>query len=93
MELNEGKIRVMRHALGIDLWKKPERKNNKLVAYRNHYCAQNPSKEFTWWEELVKDKLANRLTDSVNGFVYYGVSELGVAELERAIEEKIILKD
>ena len=93
MKLTNEKIRIMRHALGFDAWKNPKRMDNKLTAFRNHYCAQNPSKEFSMWEELVKDKLAVRITDIVNGFVYYGVSELGISELEKEIKEKIVLTE
>lgn len=93
MKLTNEKVRIMRHALGIDAWKNPKKMGEKLIAFRNHYCVQNQSKEFTWWEELAKDKLAVRITGIVNGFVYYGVSELGISELEKEIREKIVLTE
>ena len=93
MKLTDEKVRIMRHALGIDAWKTSKRTAGKLVAFRNHYCTQNPSKEFTQWEELAKDKLAVRTTDVVNGFVYYSVSEFGISELEKEIREKIVLTE
>lgn len=90
---DEKELKVMRHALGIDLWKTPEMLDGAYVSRRNHYCASNPSPEFDLWEGLVADGMAVRTTEMVNGFVYYAVSEDGIAAMERETGEKITIKD
>lgn len=89
---SEKELKLMRHALGIDLWKTPEMRDGAYVSHRNHYCARNPSEEFDAWESLVSRGLASRASDMVNGFVYYSVSPVGVAALEEDTGERIIME-
>lgn len=88
MELSPRQIKMMKHAIGLDISKgKVQKDKNVYEAYRNYYSASKPIPE---WQRLVTEKLASATPDSDGGIVYRLTDE-GANVLSEIFEITIIL--
>ena len=65
----------MKHALGLNQWQSPYRKNGKFQAYRNRYAAQPQSDEHMMWDYLEERGFASSYYDGQ--YVWFNVTEKG----------------
>ena len=86
--LSEKDLHMMQHALGLNLWRHPKKKKGKLQAYRNRYAASNPSAECQMWESLCERELAESYRND-GSMIFFSVSESGIRELEKVMNEQI----
>jgi hypothetical protein len=86
--LSEKELHMMRHALGLNSWQNPKKKKGKLQAYRNRYAASNPSAECQMWQSLCERGLAESYRND-GSMIFFSVTESGIRELEKVINEQI----
>lgn len=88
MELTPRQIKMMKHAIGLDISNgKIQKNNNVYEAYRNYYSASKPIPE---WQRLVGNKLATATSDS-DGDIVYRLTDDGAKVLSEIFEITIIL--
>ena len=86
--LSEKELHMMKHALGLNPWQNPKKKKGKLQAYRNRYAASNLSVECKIWQSLCERGLAESYRND-GSMIFFSVTESGIRELEKVINEQI----
>lgn len=86
--LSEKELHMMKHALGLNPWQNPKKKKGKLQAYRNRYAASNPSAECQMWDSLCERGLAESYRND-SSMIFFSVTESGIRELEKVMNEQI----